>query len=277
MQRLSILYFIVFSLVCFIQCKDRRTGDDVLLAKVYEQELYQSELMQNLEEDNIDENAKSQYVDSWIRQQLLLKNAKLDNGEKEEIEDLVESYRESLIIQKHKEKIVSKKLNRDISEEELLKVYNSMKSAYKLKSSIFRTEIVVTPADHFDKLDLKNFFNTGKMDEWKSSLENLVDLHIQDTSKWYTWTEINQFIPSDLLSEDNTKSEEDYFRENEEHLFFIRIFEKVNKNELAPLSYMKEKIERAILENRKQELLKNYSTELYNSALKNNQIKLSQE
>lgn len=272
----SVLYYILI-LSFFFQCKSEENKNDSLIAKVYDQELHKSDLADLLGDGPLSEDDKKQAVDTWIRKQLYLKNASLGSSQKKEIDNLIENYRESLVIQKHKENYIDRNLKKDLSEDELLADYNKMKDSYKLKSTIYKIEVVVTPADHFDKLDLKNFFKKGEIEEWRNSLDNLIDLHVQDTMKWYTWKQISQYIPSDLIKEEDIDDEDDYFLENDQHLFFVRVYEIVDKNEIAPLSYMRDKIERAVLEDRKQKLLTDYSTELYKTALKNNQLKISED
>lgn len=272
------LRLLLAALVCFLgltQCKNTHKEGDTLIAQVYESSLYESDLKQALEEEADDKIARAQYIDSWIRKSLFLEKAALNTTDTDEIEHLIEQYRSSLIIQKHKEKYIAKNLQRGISDEELIAAYDNLKDNYKLRNSIFKTEIVVTPSEHQDKLDLITYFKKGDIEEWRNSLASQVDIHMQDTSRWYSWEELNQYIPYDLMIESDTKRDEDYFREDNLHLFFIRIYEKIDKNEIAPLSYMKDKLERAILENRKQLLLSEYSTELYNNALQQKKIKIA--
>lgn len=257
------------------QCQEEQSTDDTVIAQVYESTLYDSDIKVALEDEADDEVIRSQYIDSWIRKSLFLEKSALNKSDLEEIGKLVDAYRTSLVIQKHKERYIGRNLDRTISNEELSEAYENLKENYKLKNSIFKIELVITPSEHQDKLDLINYFKKKDIDEWRNSFASQIDIHIQDTARWHSWEEINQYIPYDLLSEESTKSGEDYFRENNLHLFFIRIYEKIDKNEIAPLSYMKDKLERAILENRKQMLLSKYTTELYNRALQQKKIKIA--
>lgn len=274
-MQLRFLILFVVLLLGLTQCKNEENSDDLLIAKVYESSLFESDIQSALEDEAEDEVARAQYIDSWIRKSLFLEKAALNNSDQEEIDQQIDQYRSSLIVQKHKEKYIDKYLKREISEAELNEAYTSLKENYKLRNSIFKIELVITPSEHQDKLDLINYFKKKNIDEWRNSFASQVDIHMQDTSRWHSWEEINQYIPHDLLSEKDTESGKDYFRENNLHLFFIRIYEKIDKNKIAPLSYMKDKLERAILENRKQLLLTEYSTQLYNSALQQKKIKVA--
>ncbi len=274
-MQLRFSIFFILLLLGLTQCKNQQKPDDTLVAKVYESALYESDIESALEEEAGNEVIRAQYVDSWIRKSLFLEKAALSKSDQQEIVDLIDQYRSSLLIQKHKERFVDRNLNKTISEAELNDVYASLKNNYKLRNSIFKIELVVTPAEHADRLDLINYFKKKDIDEWRNSFASQVDIHMQDTSRWYSWEEINQYIPHDLISEEDIDGDEDYFRENDTYLFFIRVYEKIDKNEIAPLSYMKDKLERAILENRKQLLLSEYSSELYTKALQQKKIKIA--
>lgn len=274
---MQIRFFIFFILLLLglTQCENQQKPDDTLVAKVYESALYESDIESALEEEADNGVIRAQYVDSWIRKSLFLEKAALSKSDQQEIGDLIDQYRSSLIIQKHKERFVERNLNKKISEAELNDAYASLKNNYKLRYSIFKIELVVTPAEHQDRLDLINYFKKKDIEEWRNSFASQVDIHLKDTSRWHSWEEINQYIPHDLISEEEIDRDEDYFRENDSNLFFIRVYEKIDKNEIAPLSYMKDKLERAILENRKQLLLSEYSSELYNKALQQKKIKIA--
>lgn len=274
MKLSSFLFFFMMTLM-FFQCK-KHPENDILLASVYGAELYESDLS-NIETGvSISEKSREMLIDSWIRNQLLLHKASLSAEDKSEIEKLVNDFQESLIVQKYKEKVIQKKLLQDVSEEEINVAYQSLKSESKMNAAIYKIELLVVSAFHVDKLDLKNFFEKKNFEEWKNSINGKFDLFLQDTSQWYKYHEFSQHIPANLIKESDLSNSDRLFVEDEEHLFFLRIVDKVDKNEIAPLSYMKDKIKRSIIENRRKEVMKVYISELYNSALQQNQIKINQ-
>lgn len=265
----------ILTLVCIITCACTNPSiPENTVASVYAQKLTDDQLKSALGEKAFNNSDyKAQFVDSWIKKQLLLQEAKKNQKFNKEINQLVKDYKESLLIQKHKETYLDKNLDKEISSVEMDEAYALIKEDYKLAQKIFKMELVVTPADHFDKLDLKNYFKKGDFDNWKNSLSNLVDLHLQDTTRWYNWGQMEQYIPPGLLKEESLEANDEYFLENSEYLFFVRIFELIDENEIAPLSYMSDKLKKAILEKRKEALLNDYSATLYKTALQNNNIK----
>ena len=272
MTKTLTFFTICLSLLTLVACATEEGKTGKVIAQVFEQKLYEDQIKRSLGTEYFNEEYRSQYVDSWIKKQLLLRKAKADRKHRSEVNKLVNDYRESLLIQKHKENYLEKNLSLDISDEKLMEAYLEIKDDYKLVNTIFKAEILITPVDHFDKLDLKSYFKKGNYDEWKNSLANLVDLHLQDTTTWYTWREIQQYLPSDLMSEDDLEENEDYSFENDKHLFFVRIFDVIDEKQTAPLSYMEDKLKNAILERSKESILNDYSAELYKSALQDNKI-----
>jgi len=269
------IFIICVVSILFFQCTvEKKREDDKLVAQVFDRSLYESDLKMWLGDDYENFN-KKEFVDSWVRKQLLVRKAKLKQTDQTEIDELTANYKESLTIQKSKEVYIERNMSKSISNIELEDTYSKLKDEFQLKRDIFKMELIVTPANHFDKLDLKSFFKKKKFEEFYESLANLTEVSMRDTNIWQSWPTIGQYIPKDLMDEEDLEADKSYTLENDKYIFFIRVFEYIDKNEIAPLSYMKPFLVNAILEKRKEEMLANYSTELYKSALSNNKIKIN--
>ena len=269
------ILLILFLLPLFLlsSCTEVENRGDVLVS-VFTYDLREADIIADLGEENYaNENLKQQYIDSWIKKQLLLAKASKSRADLDEINELVKNYRESLLIQKYKDSYVKKKLDMAVSKKEIEEAYKTISTEYRLQEDVFKAELVIVPIEHSDKLDIINYFKKKNYDEWKNSVGNNIDFQTQDTSKWLNWAKISQHIPYDLLDEEDLKENEPYFRQSEHQLFFLRTFDYIDKKEIAPLSYMKPKLEAAIIERKKAKLLEEYNAELYKSALKNNNIK----
>lgn len=267
---ISILVLFIFSQCAF----EKNRANDKLVAKVYDRSLYETDLKHWLGEDFESFN-KKEFVDSWVRKQLLFRKVSLKKADQTEIEELTSNYKESLTIQKFKEAYIESNMSKSISNIELEDTYSKLKDEFQLKRDIFKIELIITPANHFDVLDLKSFFKKEKFEEFYASLADLTEVSMRDTNNWQSWPTIGQYIPTELMDEEDLEENEHYTLENEKYIFFIRVFDYIDKSKIAPLSYMKPFLENAILEKRKEEMLANYSTELYKTALTNNKITIN--
>jgi hypothetical protein len=81
-------------------------------------------------------------------------------------------------------------------------------------------------------------------------------------------------MPKDLFSTRQLKSKQTLDREKDGIQFFVKIFDHWDKNEVAPLEYIEDKIEKLILYNRKVKLLKTIKERLYERDLKSKKVKI---
>ncbi len=267
-------YCFLFFLISLISCDKGTNGNDVLLAKVYDSKLYQSDIDSYLKEDTISYN-KKQFIDAWVRNELYINSASLSKADRKEIEQLTASFEKTLIIQKQKENHINRNLVTTVQEEELQQAYNELKDNYKLKRDIFKYHLVVVEKSHPNVLDIRNFFKQREFDAFYESLDDEIASKALDSTQWYHWVDLSLKLPIDEIGEGDISGDMNKIIEGVDHIFFLRIFDYIDKTEIAPLSYMKRNLENAILEKRKEKLIDDYSGKLYQSALNNNKIILN--
>lgn len=266
-------YYWFILIVLLLSCESKNKIDDVLLAKVYTSALYQSDIDEFLKEDTVSYN-KKRFIDSWVRNELYLNSAELTKSDKREIDQLTKSFEKTLIIQKQKEKYLVKNLDTSVDMPELQSAYDELKESYKLKKDIFKYHLVVVEKGHPEVLDIKNFFKRREYDKFYESIGDVTNQYLDSTS-WHNWFDISMQLPKDEIDESDISGEMNEVLESVDHVFFLRIFDFVDKTETAPLSYMKRYLENALVEKRKEKLIEEYSSKLYQSALNNNKIILN--
>lgn len=217
------------------------------------------------------------YIDRWIKDQVLLKDATARLKDIKELNQLVDAYRDELMLVKYEEQLFQEKLDTTISDVELRQYYNSNKSKYKLESTIFRFVLLkinkpVADSKSLDKM--WNKLNSSNTSQFKRYCDNNADLCFLNAAKWYKWEDISALIPSKYLSEHDLKSKlhRDFADFNYEYK--IHFFEVVKPNEDPPLSFVRDQARQAILHQRKISLLESYRTELYEKDLKNMKIQI---
>ena len=73
------------------------------------------------------------YINSWVKQQLLLEKAEINLEDKKfQFEDLVKKYREDLYINSYKEAAVSEYLDTNLTEADIQKFYDESGKDFKL-------------------------------------------------------------------------------------------------------------------------------------------------
>lgn len=106
-----------------ISCQRSHGDDNKPVATIYNKVLYQSDLQSVVYEgiSRSDSIVRTKaFIDSWIRQQLLLHQAEVSLDKSElDLSKQIEDYRNSLIIYKYETKYVEKNLDTVVSEVEI--------------------------------------------------------------------------------------------------------------------------------------------------------------
>ena len=127
--------------LALLSCQNSN-GDDKIVATIYDKVLYQSDLQSAVYEgiscsDSIVRTKA--YIDSWIRQQLLLHQAEESFNESElDFSKQVEDYTNSLIIYKYEVQYIEKNLDTVVSDYEISKYIEENSLAQELDKDAVR-------------------------------------------------------------------------------------------------------------------------------------------
>ena len=139
MKRLAIGLILLLALV---SCRNSNGDDDKAVAAIYDKVLYQSDLQSVVYEgiSRSDSIVRTKaFIDSWIRQQLLLHKAE-NSLEKSELDfsKQIEDYRNSLIIYKFESQYVEQHLDTVVSEIEIERYIRDNDSVLELDKEAVR-------------------------------------------------------------------------------------------------------------------------------------------
>ena len=134
--------FYISALIIFFSCdslefqKKDISINDKPIASVYDESFFEEDLNLLLPK-NIDKNdsvalARS-IIDSWAIQQLLLIKAKENNTQNDntEINDLVRDYRQALLINGYKERLIKQQLDTVIESQEIINYYEKNNNNFR--------------------------------------------------------------------------------------------------------------------------------------------------
>ncbi|TXD50400.1 MULTISPECIES: hypothetical protein [unclassified Polaribacter] len=215
------------------------------------------------------------YINDWAIKQLLLKNAETNSSleDVKEITTLVRDYKESLLINSYKERLIRQRLDTIIEEEEIEVFYDKNRENFRLNEELIKIKFL-----HFDNniINKKEFINLFKSDK----IEDLEALEKQQLSfKYYqfndsVWTQLDKvllklpFLKDDLLKKTKFTQKQDSLG-----LYLATIKDVLVRNDTAPLSYIKPTIKQMILHKRKIELIRDIEKILVKDATKNKNFK----
>jgi hypothetical protein len=252
----------------------------VELAKVYNKTLYLSDLEGIIPGATTSEDSSviiKAYIERWIRDASMMHEAERNVPKDLNIDKLVRDYRASLIVHNYEKLLIEQYLDSLVNQTELLEFYEKNKEQYRLENPIVRCRFAKIPADA-DELD--------KMEKWWESEDNedfrlLVSycdtyaaMHLLEDSTWYQWPAIAIQWPDESFNPEKAKLNQTITRKGDTFVYFLKISEVVPAGEVPPLSYAADQAKKVILHKRKMKLLDEKKEEIYERALRKNEIKV---
>ncbi len=277
--RLSILAFLLLVLLsCRNNIQDTAYAP---MAKVDNRILTRLEL-ERATPKNLSENDSiayvQNYINRWVKSALLLRKAELNlSPQEKDVEKILNDYRASLLIHKYKQKLLLQKHTSLITKTEIETYYNQMIENFKLEDDIIQGVFIKVSLNAPNLSSLKKWYRSDKPEDYQK-LEEYCFVNAQKfdsfLDKWVSVEEINQLMPEPLPKYSKFLDYNKFFETSDSisHYFVsIRDFRKAN--DVAPLSYVEDKI-KVILHNKKRiEFIQNLEEELYDEGLKQKVIK----
>lgn len=262
------------SVLLYAGCKSGAESTEEIVATVGNKHLYTSELEQIIHPSvsNTDSiSLANAYTDQWIRDQLLMREANKSVSSSIEIEHLVADYREKLIKYKFENQILEERFDQYVSEGELNAFHENNKERFVLNDAVFRCQLAIVSR----RAEGVEQFNT----DWRKGNTNAIITYVKKHAinsditdeKWHTYRDLSTHW-SDEISESRLKTQQYQRQTDGDSLIFVNVLESKEKGDLAPLGYIANQLSQMILLQRRQKIIEDYKTELYEKAVKSNQV-----
>ncbi len=265
----------------FVSCDTEKVVQEkVKVARVGSVHLYQEELIKDIQSGLSNEDSLlfiDQLVSNWIEEQIVLQKAEeVLPQEAKDVKDRLENYRKSLIIYAYEQKFIKERLDTAVSSIEVEEYYAAHKDDFMLKDYIVKalylkiskgTPDVEKPQLHF-KLEQETDVNEMR---YYADLY-AVQFHY-DPEQWLFFEDVLKVIPLDgINTESFLRKKKKTMFEDENFIYFINITDFTLKDAISPLSFEKEKIKTILLNLRTIDLRNKLREDLYNDAIKAQQI-----
>lgn len=269
--------------VIFITSCSQKQEEGNVVAKVYNNVLYTSDLTGVVPEGAAaDDSLKliEKYINAWVKEKLLLKKAE-DNltDEQKDVSKQLNSYRNSLIIYSYERELVSQLLDTIVSDNEIAEYYELNKNNFELRNNIIKVLYVKVnkKAPSLDKVK-KWYMSDSPKD--RSSLEAYCHQYAQnfylDDNTWLLFDDLLKEIPIETYNKELFLKNNRFVQvEDSTSLYLLNIKGFKIKNSLSPLAFEKENIRNIILNKRKLELLDKMKKDIYDEAIKNNEVEIN--
>lgn len=267
---------IIFSL---FSCQYLDSSSDVFIAQCHDNTLYYSDI-QHLVPIGLEANDSINLVHSirekWVKEQLLLQKAKLNLPlTQQQVRSQVVSYENALIIHAYQKELVNQKLDTVVTQEEIEDYFENNKSNFILDQDIVSVNFIKLNKEVPYLWKIRSLYSKTD-EESKVKLEDYCYQFAQSyflKDSWQYLSDVLLSLPKDVSLQNQIIFEgksleltDDNFR------YFLYVKKYRLKGSVSPVTMVQNKISSIIINRRKIEFLKSVESELYQTALSNNQI-----
>lgn len=260
-----------------------RTQEQVVVARVNEHYLYQSDIEQHFENLNDPKDslvAVAQFINDWATKYLLLDGAKrnVSKSQQENFDKLARDYKIGLYTSTYKEALITNSLDTVVSNKEAMEFYEEHKHNFNLNEDLLKLRYVQIDPDFNNIRDLQEYFkrfnNTDK--HILDSLKFQFKKYFLNDSIWVKKSVVIQSIhPVNLSNADNLLKKTNFLQLRDSlGLYLIAVRETLSRKQIAPLEYVRPTIDQIIKNKRKLELSKQLEKDIKHDAIKNKKFEI---
>jgi hypothetical protein len=257
------IWIITLLVLVFTSCGTNENNSDVIVAKVYDKELYFNEYSYLFDKDDMNEMdstiISNDYISDWIEEQILVHNAQNNNNVNLiEIENKTERYKNSLIIHKLENDYIEKNIDTNITETELTNYYKNHQNDFQLNDYLVKVLYLKISIDAPDINKLDKWYKLYKESDI-SEIETYAKLYASnfyyDEENWMYFDELTKEIPLNDINKDKFITQKSKLRLDENgYYYFLNVIDYKLKNTISPLEFEKDNIKQRILNIRIKEL-----------------------
>ena len=265
-------------LASFTSCdKFNSANKNRLIARAENHYLYLSDIQKKFNgfDSKEDSMIKVQsFINNWARKKIMFEKSlvNLPEAQLSDLNLLVDDYKSNLFTTTYKESVIKSIIDTIIDPNAIITFYVNNKSNFKLKEPLYRIKYLSFPLDNVDgRQIIKSFKRFEERDiEFLDSLSFQFSNYFMADSIWMKKREIYGKV--NLVKADNQeiylKKTKYYEVKDTLELYLFQLVERLDRNEIAPLSHIESTIKNIVLNRRKIEFLRNFDNEILQDAIK---------
>jgi len=265
----------------FVSCDFIENKPDKVLARLGDEFYYTSDLREvfptGLNEEDSVIFVKNR-IDDWAKEKLLFKKALVNLGDEkqENLNQLIESYKNELFSYAYQEKIVKSAMDTFISLESVKEYYNLNKLNFKLNQEIINARYLKINSENYNLKDVVKRFRRFKQSDkiFLDSISLQFSSYYFNDSLWINKDVFFNKIPeiNDRLKQNIVKNKLFYRLQDSLELYLINIKDYKLKNDIAPFDYIKSTLKQVLLNKKKLEFISKFENEIIEDALQQNEL-----
>ena len=258
-------------------------GGRVVLAEAAGRKLYAREVKAAIPKGVVGEDSVAfvnRYVEKWVHKQLKLHEAEeLFSDAEQDIDSLVEEYRQALLIRQLDQHYVDRSIDTVFTADEIAAYYNAHKADFRLDRTLVKGRIVQFGEGYRQARKLRELMGT-KSEARQQDFRDICaknDFTVTDFSdQWVDFPEFLSYLPT-LRSQNydpvlaSTAVQE--MRDSHAHYYF-QIDAVLREGEPIPLERLRGTIRRILFNQRKGEIIRAHEEELCARAAEMGEVKI---
>lgn len=273
MKRSGLLLLLPFLLITCVPGPDPERGE--VVAKVYGYYLFEKDLEGVVLPGTPRKDSLflvNNYIDSWIRKHLLLRQAERNlTPKQQDFSKQLEDYKFSLLTYAYENELIRQKLDTIVSATEIEAYYEQNKESFELRYNIVKVVYVVMPNGSAEIKNLRKLLKEPDSihinEIEKMALDHAVSYYLGDET-WIRFDDLMEQIPIETFNQELFLRNNTYIEIDDNPFYYMIRFKDYRISEsISPLELESDRIRSIILNRRKQELLRNMNNELYEQAL----------
>jgi hypothetical protein len=271
-QLLKISAFLILLLMASSCLEKKGENKSVLVA--FNNKLLMQEEVQSILPEGVSQvdsaRMVNDYVESWVKHQLVLQKAKLNVDNLKEVESLVQQYEDRLLIEHYLLNLIERKAEITPTEDQIAKFYDDNVGGFKLSENLFKGIFVILPVGATNQKEFEQQLRAEEIDREALDaycLQNAAKIDFM-TENWTDFRRIKAHFPSLGKTEKRVLKEHGYYKvEDSVFQYIIRVDDYLLEGDTAPMSYIREELEEYLLNSNKATYLKKMEKDLYEDAL----------
>ena len=254
------------------------------LARAHSVELVESDLVGLIPENTSFEDSVKivqEYIDQWIRKQVVLEQAKgnIIMDHHPEIQKRVNEYQNDLLIYAYQKALIESKLDTSVTDELLQSFYDKFKENFPLAELTLNASCIAVNKDA-PKIDSVKIWMRLPRSKYAKRIEKYALQYAHffsfDSTLWFEYSDIQDKMPAiRIYKPASTLTYRKYFeREDSVNRYFLKVHQYHLSGAPAPMAMIENKLKHIILNRRRTKFIEDLNEDLYLKAYKGGQFEI---
>jgi hypothetical protein len=255
------------------------------VARVNNSYLFKEDIASLIQENTTPEDSVlivTNYINRWATQQLLIDKAKvnLPTEQLENYNQLVNDYQKDLYTKGYKNAIVSRQLDSLITPLDYEQYYEANKENFVLNDRLLQLRYIFLSEENKSLNEIKKALISFK-EEDKAKLDEMAiqfTTYYGNDSTWVKQESVVEQIPPLALKNNIELLKNSNYLQLQDSLgvYLVQINKVLERNQIAPLVFVKPTIKQIILNKRKLDLIKKLEADITKDAIRKNDFEVYQ-